>query len=667
MRHEPGARTVTLFAAILILAASPLADAVSWKPITPEELALAAPAVEKDADAEAIFWDLRIEDGLNIVGEPLVSTENYVRIKIFTPKGKTEWTQIELRYTDPARVKGISARTIKKDGTIVEFDKSTIHEKTIVKAGGKKYRAKAFALTAVEPGCIIEYRWVEETGGSLTHFKRLDVQRDLPVQTASYAFKPLEIPGYQMRAWASGMEFPPFSDGKGGFRTATLKNIPTFREEPNMVPSDMLRRWMLIYYSNAKGTTVEEYWKETGISIHDDYKKFLKPKGSLKKAVEPLLAGVADPVERLRKIHDYVRQKVKNVSRESITTPPETMETILLSGDPDDVLERGTGTSRQINRLFAALAASAGFEVRLARVGDRADWLFQPKHANIYFLDASDIAVKIGGSWRLFDPGSFQLPFGELVWREEGQKALVCDGKEPVFVDVPALAPEKSAERRRANLKLDADGNLTGTLEVSYTGHRAASWRVEIDTWKADQREKDLRESVTGRLEGADVSKIEVEELENPEKPLVIKYSLSFPGFATKAGKRMLFSPGIFQRGLKVRFSASQRVHPLFFNYAWLEDDEVRIELPEGASASDLAWAEPFSIGKFGDFRATVGVEGRILVYRRSFKFAGGVFLVGDYVPMKRAFEALFTADNRELAISLSGGGAAATTAKGQP
>ena len=33
-----------------------------WRPVTPEELALKAPLVDPDADAEAIFWEVRIDD-----------------------------------------------------------------------------------------------------------------------------------------------------------------------------------------------------------------------------------------------------------------------------------------------------------------------------------------------------------------------------------------------------------------------------------------------------------------------------------------------------------------------------------------------------------------------------------------------------------------------------
>ena len=54
-----------------------------WKPVDPAHLALPAPVVEKDADAEAIFWEVRVDDAPE--GD-LIFT-HYVRIKIFTERG----------------------------------------------------------------------------------------------------------------------------------------------------------------------------------------------------------------------------------------------------------------------------------------------------------------------------------------------------------------------------------------------------------------------------------------------------------------------------------------------------------------------------------------------------------------------------------------------------
>ncbi|MDQ1522550.1 MAG: hypothetical protein QOE47_474, partial [Pyrinomonadaceae bacterium] len=83
-----------------------------WRPIDPAHLALKAPVVEKDADAEAIFWEVRVDDA-----EMDLIFTNYIRIKIFTERGRESQSKIDIIPFRPnARIKDVAGRTIKPDG-----------------------------------------------------------------------------------------------------------------------------------------------------------------------------------------------------------------------------------------------------------------------------------------------------------------------------------------------------------------------------------------------------------------------------------------------------------------------------------------------------------------------------------------------------------------------
>src|SRR5438132_14362334 len=105
-----------------------------WRAIDPAELASKTPTVDKNADAEAIFWEVRVDDG--DPGE-LVFT-HYVRVKVFTDRGKESQSRIDLQYLSRDKIKDIAARTIKPDGTIIELNKKDIYERTIIKTNGLK-------------------------------------------------------------------------------------------------------------------------------------------------------------------------------------------------------------------------------------------------------------------------------------------------------------------------------------------------------------------------------------------------------------------------------------------------------------------------------------------------------------------------------------------------
>src|SRR5215204_3662348 len=153
--------TLLLLCLFAAFAASALASGEDWKPIDPAQLALRTSVVEKEADAEGLFWEVRMDD--NPEGD-LIFT-HYLRVKVFTERGRESQSKIDLLYGKfgggEIKIGDIAGRTIKPDGTIVELKKEDIFERTVVKASGVKFKARSFAMPAVEPGCIIEYRWRE--------------------------------------------------------------------------------------------------------------------------------------------------------------------------------------------------------------------------------------------------------------------------------------------------------------------------------------------------------------------------------------------------------------------------------------------------------------------------------------------------------------------------
>ena len=93
---KPSSRFIgsVLVLVISLIAATPvLADINEWKPVDPTQLAQKAPQVEKDADAEVIFWDVRVRPE----GEG-AALSHYIRIKIFTERGCESQGKVEFTH-----------------------------------------------------------------------------------------------------------------------------------------------------------------------------------------------------------------------------------------------------------------------------------------------------------------------------------------------------------------------------------------------------------------------------------------------------------------------------------------------------------------------------------------------------------------------------------------
>lgn len=91
---------VLLACVLPLLTAPSSARAADWKPIDAAQLSLKAPRVQADADAEALFWEVRVADELDQTSDLGARTvfDHYVRIKIFTDRGRDAYATVDLPY-----------------------------------------------------------------------------------------------------------------------------------------------------------------------------------------------------------------------------------------------------------------------------------------------------------------------------------------------------------------------------------------------------------------------------------------------------------------------------------------------------------------------------------------------------------------------------------------
>ena len=111
---------VLALAVMVVLSCTWTAQAAEdWRPVDTADLASKTPVVEKDADAEALFWEVRLDDAQT----DKTVFKHYLRMKIFTARGVESQSRIDLPYEARTKIADVVARTIKPDGTIIELKK----------------------------------------------------------------------------------------------------------------------------------------------------------------------------------------------------------------------------------------------------------------------------------------------------------------------------------------------------------------------------------------------------------------------------------------------------------------------------------------------------------------------------------------------------------------
>ncbi len=654
----PIALVVCLLCVMALAVATPAtAAAEDWKPVDPAELALKTPTVEKEADAEGLFWEVRIDDSPD--GDLIFN--HYLRVKVFTERGRESQSKIDLPfgnlYGGEVKIRDIAARTIKPDGSIVELKKEDIFERTIVKVSGLKVKARSFAMPSVEPGCIIEYRWREVRVKDTAHYLRLQFQRDIPVRRVQYLIKPYDYVGLSFNSVTMHGQSAPWVKEKNGFYSTTMTNMPAMQEEARMPPEDQVKTWMLVYYASGDSRPdPNKYWIDVGKKFYEDNKSLIKPNDEVKKMAASLIAEAKTDDEKLQRLFEFCRTKIKNWNNDASGLTAEEREKAKENKNPGDTLKRGIGSGRDIDTLFAALANAAGFDARIALSPDRGDLFFDKALPNAYFIDPRNIAVNVGGTWKFFNPGYNYIPYGMLIWREEGEQALITDPKQPIWVETPMSPPEKSQIKRRAKLKLTDDGTVEGDISVEYSGHFAIERKEEIDEESETERVDRLKTEIKELMSAAELSDIKIENVTDHEKPLTYMFHIRVTGYAQRTGKRIFIQPAFFQHGVNPLFATAGRKHPIYFAFPWSEDDHVQIELPPGYALDNADAPAPFGSGKISEYRPTLSVtsDGKMLVYKRTFFFGGNnsvLFPVETYPAIKGYFDQLHKQDNHSLAL----------------
>ena len=623
------------------------ADEEVWRPVDPAHLALKSAVVEPNADAEAIFWDVRIDDG----GSSDLVLNHYVRIKIFTERGRDKHSAVDIPYTNDIKIKDIAARTIKSDGTIVELAKQDIIEKMMVKVSGYKIRTKTFALPGIETGAIIEYKFKEVISDSSAHNMRLQFQRDIPVQSITYRIKPSNKASFDVRSF--NMPQISFEKEKDGFHAATVTRMPAFREEPMMPPEDNVRAWALVRYAATFEFTANYTFLAN--RIYHGFQPFMKVDEEITKKAAELVAGANTSQEKLERIYEFCRTNIKNTSLKSSGYTEEQIERLKENKKPSDTLRRGVGPAVDINLLFAALATAAGFETRVALLPDRGKRLFDRHEVVPGVLQPACIAVKDGQSWKLFDPGLKYIAPGMLRWQEEGVDGLIADAY-PKWMKTPLSPPEKSKEKRTGTFTLDENGTLEGDVTIEYTGHLAVERKINNGEDSPVQREENLKESVKGRLSSAELTNIVIENADHDVKPFVSKFHVRVPEYAQRTGKRLFIQPGFFNKGIDSLFSSATRRYPVYFHYPWSEEDRITIKLPKGYTLDSADRPAAIAAGTICKHEIYMGVtkDQTTLHYNRNFFFGGDntiLFPVTSYEQLKLLFDDIHKADNHMITL----------------
>ncbi len=657
---------------VLILATAAHA-AAKFQPVSTEELKMTSEPQAPGAPAIILYRQVDRNDygrtahgGAVLMGSQGPNADrfedDYFRIKILTEAGR-RYANVEIPFPkEVGTIGGINARTIRPDGSIVDFG-GQVFDKTIVKTKGFQYLAKTFTLSDVQVGSIIEYYYTITFREGYFFNSQWILSNELFTRRAKFTLQPNHN-DYVPVSFRWNEHLPPGSpsvtQGADGIVTLEATNIAAFQAEDFMPPEDELKaRVDFIYSYDPFEMDVNKFWKKVGKKRNDQLESFIGKHGAMEQADSQIVSPTDSPDVKLHKIYARVQQ-LHNTSFEVHKTEQEQKRDNRKAEESvEDIWKQGSGDQRQLNWLCLALARAAGFEAYGVWVSNRRSYFFNPQSMQSGKLDESLVLVKVDGKDVFLAPGAPFTPFGLLPWEETHVQGLKLDKDGGSWI-LTSL-PESSASRteRRADLKLSATGSLEGRLQVTYTGLEAQRRRVDERNQDETAHKKFLEDQVKECIPvGSEVELTKQPDWTSSEAPLVAEFNLSISGWATAAGRRAIFPVEIFGGSERHVFDYSTRSHPIYFEFLSQKVDDVTIALPAGWQITGLPKPESHDLHAVDYALSSESTNGALHMTRKL--EVNSLTIDQKYYPSLRTFFQMVRAADEQQVIVEPGAAAAA-------
>ena len=626
---------------------------------TKEELQMTQDPKAPGADAVYFYREETTDDALHFHGY-------YERIKVLTEKGKEQAT-VRIPYErGESKVADIKGRTIHPDGTVVPLTTkpSDLME---VKTNSFQINEMVFTLPDVVVGSILEYRLQIRYDDNWVSAPVWEIQQPFFVHKAHYYFNPSKS-GYisdsrgnnlnrLMYSTSMGPEQKVVQDPMRRF-TVDLTDIPAIPNEDWMPPLNTVRWRLVFYYTYADSGT--EFWKSEAKQWAKDTEHFTNPSGELKKAVSEIVSPGDTEEQKARKIYAAV-MKLDNTrftrKKSEAERKAQKLKTIKAA---EDVWNQKSGSDDNIALLYVALGRAAGLKVWPMQVVDRSRAFFDGRFLSLNQLDDYIAIVEIDGKDVYLDPGQKMCPFGELNWKHTLASGLRLSQNGANPGTTPPGIYKTAVLDRVADINVDADGTVKGTVRIMMKGPDALHWRQLTLENDVEEVKKQFNESIRNDVpDGVQVDFDHFISLDEYESNLMAVVKVS-GNLGVAVGKRFIL-PGIFfESHAKHPFVAQdKRIAPIDVHYSKMVEDDVTYHVPsgftvEGAPQPTTALWPDHAVFKIASHAIPDGENvQRSLVY--NFTLLGST----DYPSLHDFYQKVATADQQQLVLTR------ATVAKG--
>jgi hypothetical protein len=611
------------------------------------------PAKTYADDANAVVLlddqDTIVKDNGEIV------THERIAYRILRPEGKsyaghpvyfdTE-TKINSFRGWSITAKGLEYEAKEKDG----FERSLGSQQEFADT-----REKVIVLPGAEVGTVIGFEYEQKRRPYLFQ-DYWEFQDTVPVEKSRYT---LHIPSkWEYRAdWLNHAEQKP-AEQNGAFLWE-VSDVPRIEQEYHEPDFHALAGRMIITLFSDKAThRNSESWNDLGIWYSQLTAGVRDPSPALQAKVQELAPATLPMFERIRALSLFAQRDVRYYAIEigiGGYRPHPAGE--IFSHRYGDCKDKATVLSSMLSQIgvksfYMPIHATRGIYNDKTPPNSAFNHVIlviqMPEGSFPQKLSAMYEHPKLG-HLLIFDPTNDLVPLGQLPPYEQDSFGLLVTDAGGELLHLPVTTPDLNKIRRNAKLTLLSDGTLQGEIEEVRSGYLAMNGREYLQHQSQSDRKKMLEHFWGPNLGGFQIDSFNLENENDIDKDLVLRYKFTASHYAKAAGPLLLVRPRVVGE-MAGAFDVTKTRHYAYdFDAPFLRSDSVEITLPEGYSVDELP--EPAkAIFPFAEYTSKAEKDGNILKYSREYRMQTTQVPVERIEQLKKLF-AQINVDEKSMAV----------------
>ena len=382
-----------------------------------------------------------------------------------------------------------------------------------------------------------------------------------------------------------------------------------------------------------------ESWKSYGLFIDNLNKGRDVLPAETQQKLQAMVADLATPEEKIKKIYDYLQGKTRYVSIQLGIGGWQPFEASFVDS-------KGYGDCKALTNYTQAMLKTVGINSyqALIRAGD----------------DESDILTDFPSSQ--FNHVILCVPTeNDTIWLEctsqsvaagfagsftGGRHALLITPEGGKLVTTPDYTAQDNVQKRSIHVNLDEKGNGTAQVTTLYTGVQQESRDYVLHNLKPDEQRKWLYQQV--KVPSFEITDFSLQQQKKLIPEVTEKIDLSLRQCATLSGKRLFLSTNLMNKWTYAPEKLENRTTDIVRTMAFLDVDTVTFDLPAGYTLEHKPQDREHT-SEFGKYRSSIKVEGQKVIYVRSLQMEKGTFKPELYSKYLEFLNGIITADKQQV------------------